>query len=525
MKSKIILVAIALFILSLAVHYYPIYQKGYSFNPLGGDLAIARNLALTGEYKLESGKNVILSSVRIEEEGIYSNTGNRLNAQIYGWIFKKFGFKQELPIYLSLFLWALSGLILFFVVLRLFNLKTAVVFGSINAFMPVLTQGSLMGGFYEWAVLFFSLGLLFYFWPELLKKKKENSWLNLILASVLFSLAALSKNSFFVSFFPFLVYDFWKNRSIKRALIFVLPFVLIFGGSLVWGYVSGLPSAYLSSEDTDFSRYGHLYPDPYTYHFEKEEYLQSIAGTDNVGYNWFLEKYGYSVSFKNKMLRYWHTIKFYPKEIVKLIVSGGPLILLFLIAGLAYLRRKRKTLFVFFVIWGAVWYGLLIFFKSANWDHFLEIGFPITLLVALGVTWLIDFILDSSLERKAKYLIIGIFLIVLTGHFVLANKWMLHEEYNTSRIASFHQIAEVINRNQLDKQKDVIAIDIHPTFLALNYYTDISLIYFDQATIRKLLDQNKLTWAFEQFGVTRIVGFDDNLSAEITGRTGIRSLK
>jgi len=118
MKSKIILIAITLFILSLAVHYFPIHKKGYSFNPMGGDLTIARNLALTGEYKMESEKNVVLSSIRVKEEGIYSNTGNRLNTYIYGWIFKNFGFKQELPLYLSIFLWAIAGLILFFVVLK-----------------------------------------------------------------------------------------------------------------------------------------------------------------------------------------------------------------------------------------------------------------------------------------------------------------------------------------------------------------------------------------------------------------------
>ena len=525
MKSKIILIAITLFILSLAVHYFPIHKKGYSFSPMGGDLTIARNLALTGEYKMESEKNVVLSSIRVKEEGIYSNTGNRLNTYIYGWIFKNFGFKQELPLYLSIFLWAIAGLILFFVVLKLFNLKTAAVFGLIHAFMPVLSQGALMGGFYEWPVLFFSLGLLSYFWPQLSKKKNKKHWFNLILASVLFALAALAKNSFVVSFPSFFIYDFWKNRSLKRASVLALPFVLIFGGSLVWGYLSGLPSAYLSAEDTDFSRYGHLYPDPYTYHFEKEEYLQSVAGTDNVGYNWFLEKYGYPVSFKNKMLRYWHVIKFYPKEIVKLIVSGGPLILLFLIAGLVYLYRKRKSLFAFFSIWGIVWYALLISFKSANWDHFLEIGFLITLLTALGATWLINFILRSFLKERTKYLIIGIFLLSLIGHFVLANKWMLHEEYNTSQIALFREMAGTINQNHLDKQNDVVAIDVHPTFQGLNYYTDISLIYFNPATIRKLLDQNNLSWAFEQFGVTKIIGFDDNLTEEIVRQTGIKSLE
>ena len=141
------------------------------------------------------------------------------------------------------------------------------------------------------------------------------------------------------------------------------------------------------------------------------------------------------------------------------------------------------------------------------------------------MVWLIDSILNSSLDEKAKYLIIGVFLLSLIAHFVLANKWMLHEEYNTSRIDLFHEMAVVINQNNLDKQKDVIAIDVHPSFQGLNYYTDISLIYFDQATVRKLLDQNRLSWAFEQFGVTQIVGFEDNLADKITEQTGLKNLE
>jgi len=43
--------------------------------------------------------------------------------------------------------------------------------------------------------------------------------------------------------------------------------------------------------------------------------------------------------------------------------------------------------------------------------------------------------------------------------------------------------------------------------------------------ITKLLDQNNLSWAFEQFGVTKIIGFDDNLTEEIVRQTGIKSLE
>ena len=132
MKKNIVLILICLFLLSTVIHFIPIWKKGYSFNPMGGDLILARNFALTGEYKVENEKNIVLSSARVENDGISCDWGNRLTAVIYGQVFKIFGFKQNLPLYFSLILWSLTGSLLFLLVLRLFNLKTAVVFGLID---------------------------------------------------------------------------------------------------------------------------------------------------------------------------------------------------------------------------------------------------------------------------------------------------------------------------------------------------------------------------------------------------------
>ena len=524
MKKNVVLIIIILFLFSLVAHYYPVYKKGYSFNPMGGDLTMARNVALTGGYKIESEKNVILSSVKVKDEGISSNSGNRLNPFVYGQIFKVFGFNQDLPLYVALVVWALAGVILFLIVLKLFNLQVAIIFGLVDIFIPVLTQGSLMPGFYEWPVLFFSLGLFSYFWPSFSKERNKNNWLNLVLASLLFGLAALAKNSFVVSFVPIAVYELWQSRSLKKAIVFILPFILVFGGYLMSGYLTGLPNAYLSSEDTDFGRYGHLFPDPYTYHYENEEYIESIIGTSVVGYTWFLLKYGYPVSLKDKLLRYWHTIRFYPKEFSKLIVLGGPLVILFLIVGLVYLYRKRKSLFKFFVVWGLLWYLLLIYFKSANWDHFLEIRFLLTLLVALGVSWLIDFVLGLSWENKIKYTGLGIISLALLFHLGQANKWMLYEEYKGSNTKTIREMALVVNQRSLDKENEIVAVDGHPTVQSLNYYTDVSIVYFDSETIKKLLNQGKLSWAFEQFGVTKIAGFSPDLGQRISEETGLENI-
>jgi len=514
MKKNIVLIVIILFLLSLVVHFYPVFKKGYSFDPLGGHLILARNFALTGQLEIESEKNIYLSPERIEQEGIYCNWGNKLTPYIYGWVFKIFGFNQNLPLYLTLIVWSLSGVILFLIVLRLFNLKVAFVFGLIDIFIPVFVQGSLMAGFYEWAVLFFSLGLLFYLWPK--KEKEKSNWLSLVLASLFFGLAALARNVFLFSFIPFIIYDFWQKKSYKRIIIFILPFVILWGIYLVPGYLAGLPNAYLSSQDTSFNHYGHLFPDPYTFHFEKEQYLESVLGDYHVDFSEYFLKYGYPVGFMDRLKLYLESVLFYPIEISKINVLGGPLILLLLITGLVYLYRERKGLFKLFVLWGIVWYFLLVIMTTNNWDHFMELRLPLALLIALGVVWL------SGHVKKLPFILACIFLVF---HFGLANKWMLHEEYNTSKADVINELAVKIDQAQLDKKNDVVAVNIHPVLQGLNYYTDQNVIYFNSQTVERLLEENRLSEAFEQFGVTKIIGFDSDLSHRIINQTNLDSLE
>jgi len=45
----------------------------------------------------------------------------------------------------------------------------------------------------------------------------------------------------------------------------------------------------------------------------------------------------------------------------------------------------------------------------------------------------------------------------------------------------------------------------------------------DPATVEKLLEQKKLKWAFEQFGVTKVIGFETELVEKIVEMTGVEA--
>jgi hypothetical protein len=53
----------------------------------------------------------------------------------------------------------------------------------------------------------------------------------------------------------------------------------------------------------------------------------------------------------------------------------------------------------------------------------------------------------------------------------------------------------------------------------MNWYTDYSYVYFDPKTIEKLLTENKLQWALDQYGVTKIIGYDKELTEKIIKTT------
>ncbi|MFH1610427.1 MAG: glycosyltransferase family 39 protein [Patescibacteria group bacterium] len=517
---KILLIVLVLFVASLAIYYYPVYKKGYSFGFNGGNLILARNFAETGQYNTESPQNIILNSQLSAQEGMRYNPGNELTYTIYGYIFKHFGFQQQLPLFISIFLWSLSSVLLFFLVKKQFNLKVAVIFGVVSIFLPVILQGVLTGGFYEWAVLCFSIALCLFF-----NIKERFSWLSLVLAGVFFALSILCRSAFIVSVIPFVIFEFYRNRSIKKLVYLSLPIILILGLFFGRGMLDKEKSGYFSGENLNFVDYSHLYPDPYTFHFEKEQYLKELEGTSNTMFSQFLLKYGEKVSLKNQIIMYLGSAKFYPKEFLKLIISGGPLILLLMFFGFLYLFKKNKQLFKFFILWFIIWYVLLVILKTNNWDHFLELSWPIVLLISLGIYSLFDFIYKSDLKKNLKYILFVLISLCIVLHFIQANKWMLHEEYNTSNIDSIIVFTSLVEKESLSN-KDIIAVGWEKGMpFALNYLTNKNFVYFHPETVKKLLAENSLQSAFDKFGVTHIIAFDHELTREIQENSQVKVIK
>lgn len=517
-----IIIIVLIFIFSVAIRYWPIFHKGFSYGFSVDNLILARNLSLTNEYKIDNEKNVILSSETVKERGIHSNAGNKLNPVLYGKIFDVFGFNQNLPLYVCLMLYGLVSILLFLLVLKLFNIWIALLFSFLEIFSPLVIQQAIIPGSYEWGVLFLAIALLIYLWKE------KADLFRLFLAGLLFALASLARNSFLIIPFAFLIYDFWKNKSFKRAIIFILPLLIFWGIYLGPLFVKEgmLDNIYLSSQETSRA-YMHIFPDPYAWHFERDAYVESVQGTANYDYTEFLSRYGYRVSLKNKILMYWASIKSYPKGLFDQTIIGGPFMVFFLILGGFYLFRKKKQLLQLFILWTGILYFFLIITASNNWGFFMALQLPLFLLISLGIYWFIQFVLKQDFRNHFKYLLILGFAIALFLHLIQSDKWMLHQNYLYSDAEQILSLVDSVKEksNQIDKEKDIIAVGTYTRGPAMiNYYNDFSCVYFDATTIKKLLKENKLQWAFDQFGVTKVAGYNGDLTKEIIENTNVSNV-
>jgi hypothetical protein len=512
-KKYLIIVIFLIFIVSAAVRYWPILHKGFPYGFSANSLILARNLNSTGEYKIESEKNVILSSEIIKEKGIESELGNKLMPVLYGTIFNILGFNQGVPPYVSLILYSIVSVLLFLLVLKLFNIQVALLFSFIEIFSPLVLQQASTPGFYEWGVLFLTVALLFYLWKE------KSNLLVLFSAGLFLALASLARNSFLVIACVFFVYELWKNKSLKRIIIFVLPvlvlWIIYLGPSFIKN--GAINNNYLSPTETT-SFFLHIFPDPYTWHFERDAYAESIKGISNYDYSEFLSRYGYSISLKNRILMYWASIKSYPVGLFEQTTIGGPFLVFFLVLGGFYLFKQKKNLMQLFIFWTVILYLFLIITKSNNWGFFIALQLPLFLLVALGIYCFSQFMLRQNFKNIFKYSLVFGFIFVLFLHLIQSDKWMLHEKYLYSGMEQTLGLIKSIQegKQEIDKKTDVIAVGTYVQAESIiNYYTDISCVYFDRNTIKKLLDENKLQWAFDQFNVNKVIGYDKELNEKI----------
>lgn len=517
---KNILISAGIFVFSVAAYAYPLLQKGYPADADYPNLIASRNFAATGTYAVEGKDGIFLSSKKITESGVMTGVTNPLTVIIYGHLFKIFGFSPNIPVAVSVTFFALFNAVLFWLGMYLSSRRVGLIMAGISACIPIMVVSSGFGGFYEFGLFFFGLALLMYFGG------RNGVWragsARIVLSGVLFALSALARNAFAVSFIPFLAYDFYLHRSFRRSILFAAPFIIIFGITLTPYSFLNTPNGYITKGHEPFGQLGHLFNDPYSFYHNREQYLKNLdleGGLDRIGVA-FAKRLGYPVRFSDNLSGYSDALSFYPKESLALITLGGPIMLALALYGFYLLRQRDKHLFRLIIGWIIFWYLYLSYSQFANWDHFIEIILPITLCMALGIMSIHETLKQKLSQFPARIIGLVIFLAVL-GHLTQATKWRFHDVYRSSVADEVLILAEEL-KNQNLEQNDVIAVGVHlVAAYSLEYTIDQNVIYFNSETVADLVSKNILAEAFRKYKVTKVAGYDADLSRRIQAQTGL----
>jgi len=415
---------------------------------------------------------------------------------------------------------ALFNVAVFLLIDRLFGTAIGFVSAIVLTLMPARIIGAIYLGSYEFAMIFFILALWLYLGSK--KGPFGAGLLRMAFAGVFFALAALARNAFVISFVPFALYDFYKNRSYKRSLIFAIPFVVIFVSTLTpysWLRVS---NGYLSGFDSQpFSQVGHVFNDPYSAYYNRETIIEEIKNSRDFDRleTHFFEQWGYDVSLSEKIGAYKDSAIFYAVEFFSLTNLGGPLIILLMLAGAYWLYKNRRDILGFFVVWLSIWFLGLVYFETANWNHFLEISFVLVALVGLGVHQLLESLGLDSFKKTIAGLIVLLFLV---GHLGYADRWRLYDTYRSSYMGA---ILELTEKLETIEDTGVVAVDIHPSFAyGLYYFSNEDIIYFNHKTVQDLITEGRLKAAFDIYEVQITVGFSEDLSSNIEKTTGLKTI-
>lgn len=529
---------LAVFVFAVIVWYSPVLFKGYSVYTMSSNAVMARNVYQTGLYSAESNLNVFLSSNLIEEQGNISAKGNKLTSLLYAQVFKITGLPEVGNfILLSIFIHALTLVIFTGLVLYLFDFKKASVFSLIYIFLPFnwfLPYG--LAG-YEFALLFLALFFLFYLYGI---KQKKYSYFYLVIAGLFLGLAGLSKEALLL-FVPFLFVFLWLVKRRRHLIYIFIPFTILF--AIFWlpslGHNVYVPilTARVSEEvkSADYSLYGHVYPDPYTYHFEQEEFINQLKDKIKSGEFVIAEQLGQVKILRNlgirkislierisagSMLGARHIFRFFSLEDI-----GGPLIFLLILLGGYKLKQRDKHLYQLFVYWIASAVFLFAFVVLVVRNHLMDFNWAIALLISLGLLTLSEmFIKHFDFKGKKASAVYLIILSAVLYNFVLINHVTWSRVYDNSNNLLIGAYAEEVKRIDI-ADNEVIAVNLNSgSALNLNYLTNKSIVVFVPASIEKLLEKNELSSIFDKFGVKYILGYSGKLTEDIVDKTEVTNV-
>lgn len=542
-----IAVLTGVFLFSIFVWISPALFKGYTAAYINDAVILGRNLSASGEYSINDSNFVLLSSELISRSGEKSLIGNKLTAYIYSYIFKYFGLKDlNSALFVSALFHSLALLIFAATVLYLYGIKRAAVFSLFYIFFPFnwLTTHAL--GIYEFALFFLSLFFLFF----ILGCKLKNS-AYFFVAGVFLTLAALAREAFIVLIPVVFAYLFFAekeslfNQKRKIILSILVPVFAILTLFYLPGALKGeniykdMLFMEKSEKENDFTVAGHLFPDYYTFRYDRENFLNNYKlereGGEGFVRSFFVKKTAANIGLEGlglferaavgTYLFIGHIGRFFSLEDI-----GGPFIFVFMLLGFIYLKpvaneaAGNKFLFNFFLFWIFGSLFIISFVVLAGRNHLMDFGFAISLSAALGLFYLSDILrVQFSLNGKAAALA-NIFLIFTAIYSLFLVDHIVWGKIYDKDILRVYSLVESAKKDVLDNKVIVSGLSNNYENETFHFLSDKSVIIFKEETLKKILSEKKINQVFNDFNIGYIMDFPLELTQEIVKETGIKEI-
>lgn len=488
-------------------------------------LLLARNFAATHLFSVTDALGRFLAPDMLLESGIPSAFDGRLSTMFIAFLSQWISWDNQM-------MWTLvsclimSGALFFWwlTVARIRNVQEAWVSTVLMAFLPLYYQQAIAIDEYKLAFLFLFASFAAFVWLY-----KSSTIAACIVSGILFGLSIASKDVFLIFVPWFVLWHVWtKRKKWKKAV--GLSFLFLFFSGLVYitpylgdiqkyGYPININLARVwpSAETIQEDNYLHLYPDPYTYFFDRErfdaEFVENLKSATliqklqsyKVMQNFDVGNPSLLLSlFNSSWIFVHHQFNWFHQPTV-----GGIFMWLFILIGIAVLWKKEKQL-VYMLLGLMISTELVIrFILHYARDHTMDTAWVLVLFAAIGAIEVAN-LLSAKWKKVGSTRMLSLLVLLLSLHLLQVNRAEFGRVYAKATTSSKVTVAKQI-QNTLNPGS-IIAVPYSSSVAQqLSYLSERTLVIFAPETVTRLIEEGKLEAIFEMYGITHLAGYEHQL--------------
>ena len=529
-----LLLLLAFAVLMVFVWMMPMVLAGYPYD-IPTLLLPVRNFAEARMFSLTDDLGRFLAPSMLREFGTISAGDGRLSAVLFAWISRivpftdlvGWSFVSSIILAASLFPWWVA-------VRQLFDARVAWISTAFFCLMPIYWREAIFLNNYQFALLFLFCSFASF---ALLRKRLL---LALAVAGIFFGLAASAKDAFLIFVPWFIICAVWLSwGNVRKQLLTIgvfgacalVPYIVPYVGDIqTLGYPvnQNLARVWPGGEEIGNEIYLHLYPDPYTYHFDRERFekdllarVETLSTLERLQYQKILLNFdvgqpGMRAKILNGTWLFVGSIPSYFQQDT----MGGLALWLFILPGIVFLWRRDRRFAITLL-------GLLLFTELGiryvlhfNREHLMDVGWVLALFAGIGVASIADAFAKSGKKYSAVFLSLAITILV-AGQLLQVNRTRFARIYTNTAVQQ--TLAVSYEFALLPEDAMVATAEGSSRISQMAYLSGRSLVPFAEETVEKLIAERKLASAFQQYGITHAYGYSNSLGGRM--RQAVPSLK